>query len=127
FFVGGARVTAADVVPLVDAGECLVLADASGVVGCIHVSTTGGQGYFGMLAVAPGRQGQGLGRRLIAEAEARARTAGCTTMRIMVVNLRTDLLAFYERLGYTPTATEPYTHRRVLQPCHFVVMEKSLR
>jgi hypothetical protein len=47
-------------------------------------------------------------------------------MTIKVVNLRTDLLLRYERLGYAATGTEPYVHRPVLQPCHFVLMEKPL-
>lgn len=127
FFVAGDRVSRADVESIVRAGECLVADEGARVVACIHVSSDSGRGYFGMLAVSPDVQGRGLGRRLIAAAEDRARSAGCAVMDIKVVNLRTDLIAFYERLGYAATGTEPYEHRPVLQPCHFVTMEKRLR
>jgi GNAT superfamily N-acetyltransferase len=80
-----------------------------------------------MLAVRPDAQGRGLGGRLIAEAEARAARAGASVMDIKVVNLRTDLLPRYTRMGYVATGTEPYDHRPVLQPCHFILMEKGLR
>jgi GNAT superfamily N-acetyltransferase len=80
-----------------------------------------------MLAVRPDAQGRGLGGRLIAEAEAWAARAGASVMDIKVVNLRTDLLPRYARMGYVATGTEPYEHRPVLQPCHFILMEKGLR
>ncbi len=79
-----------------------------------------------MLAVHPRVQGQGVGHRLIAAAEARVREAGARRMDIKVVNLRTDLLPLYQRLGYLATGTEPYTHRSVLRPCHFILMTKLL-
>jgi GNAT superfamily N-acetyltransferase len=126
FFVGGNRVSAADVFALIRSNHCLVAASGGDVAACIEVSVSGRSGYFGMLAVAPRHQGRGLGRRMIAAAETRARNAGCTLMRITVVNLRTELFPFYERLGYVAVGTKPYTHRPVIQPCHFVVMEKSL-
>jgi hypothetical protein len=48
-------------------------------------------------------------------------------MEIRVVNLRTDLIPRYERLGYAETgAIEPYEHRPTIRDCHFVVMRKAL-
>ncbi len=35
-------------------------------------------------------------------------------------------MEFYERLGYVATATAPYEHRPLLQPCHFILMTKPL-
>lgn len=126
FFVGGDRVGAPEINRLIAAGEILVAEDAQGVVACVHVFVHDGRGYFGMLAAASRARGHGLGHVLIAEAEARARVAGAHHMDIKVVNLRTELFPYYERLGYVATGTEPYEHRQVLQPCHFVLMEKRL-
>lgn len=126
FFVGGDRIGPADVLGLIDAGACLVAEEGGQVVACVQVAARAPRGYFGMLAVAPAVQGRGLGRRLIAVAESTVRAAGCALMDIKVVNLRTDLVAFYQSLGYRTTGTEPYEHRPVLQPCHFVLMEKRL-
>ena len=92
----------------------------------MYVSVSGERGYFGMLAVAPDHRGRGFGHALIQAAEDHARAAGCRVMDIKVVNLRAELFAFYERLGYRVVGTEPYEHRPVLQPCHFVRLEKQL-
>lgn len=126
FFVAGDRTHAAEVRDLVRAGQCYVAEDAGRVVACVEVAAKDGRGYFGMLAVSPAIQGRGLGRRLIAFAEDTARAAGCAVMDIKVVNVRGDLVRFYESLGYGITGTEPYVHRPVLQPCHFVLMAKGL-
>lgn len=126
FFVGGNRVEAPEIRELTTAGELLVVEQDDQVVACVHVSVRGEGGYFGMLAVHPRVQGQGIGHRLVAAAETRVREAGGRRMDIKVVNLRTDLLPLYDRLGYVATGTEPYTHRSVLQPCHFILMTKRL-
>lgn len=126
FFVGGDRTASAEISQLIDASEVFVVDDELGVAACVHVAVHEGRGYFGMLAVRPDAQGKGLARLLIEDAEARVRAAGCQWMDIKVVNLRTDLVPFYERLGYVAGGTEPYVHRPVLQPCHFVLMTKRL-
>jgi GNAT superfamily N-acetyltransferase len=76
--------------------------------------------------VDPARQGGGLGRLLVEAAEAHCRGAGCRKIDLRVVNLRTELPPFYRRLGYVATGTEPYVDDDATQPCHFVVMSKSL-
>jgi GNAT superfamily N-acetyltransferase len=127
FFVSGDRTNADEIRRLTTAGTFLVLHDEGGdLLATVYTTVRDGRGYFGMLAVAPEAQGRGLGRRLIAEAERRARLAGARWMDISVVNLREDLLRFYERLGYRPTGTAPYVHRPVIQPCHFVTMSRRL-
>jgi N-acetylglutamate synthase-like GNAT family acetyltransferase len=127
FFVAGDRTSAERVRSALEAGTFLVDEDPAGeVAACVHVSMDGTRAHFGMLAVDPVRQGRGRGRALIAEAERRARTQGATALDIEVVNLRTDLVVFYERLGYRAVGTRPYEHRPVRQPCHFICMTKPL-
>lgn len=129
FFVAGDRTDAGEVRRLMNEGRFLVIdrdEPPAGIAGCVFTSVEGDRGYFGMLAVAPEAQRRGLGRVMIETCESAARGAGCRVMTIKVVSLRADLLRRYERLGYLVTGTEPYVHRPVIQPCHFVDMEKPL-
>jgi len=127
FFVEGDRVNSADVLALIRGAECYVATvDEGRVVACLEVSARDGRGYFGMLAVRPSMQGRGLGRRLITFAEDTARRAHSAVMDIKVVSVRPDLVRFYSSLGYEVAGTEPYVHRPVLMPCHFVLMRKGL-
>jgi GNAT superfamily N-acetyltransferase len=119
FFKIGDRTDPAEVREKMTHGAFIVLEDADGTLaGSIYVTAHDGLGYFGMLSIDPARQGQGLGSRLIAEAENHCRRA---------VNLRTELPPFYRRFGYTETGTRPFNEtERASRPCHFIVMSKRL-
>ncbi|GAA4010382.1 GNAT family N-acetyltransferase [Hymenobacter fastidiosus] len=87
--------------------------------------------YLGMLSVAPTLQAHGLGKHLLRAAEDYARRQDCFRLRITVISVRTELLAWYERHGYQRTgATEPFpTGPRFglpRQPLELVVLEKPL-
>ncbi|MGN6789899.1 MAG: GNAT family N-acetyltransferase [Rhodanobacteraceae bacterium] len=61
-------------------------------------------GYFGMFSVRPEAQGSGTGRALLAEAERVARDEWhARTMRMTVIDVRAELIAWYERRGYRRT------------------------
>jgi GNAT superfamily N-acetyltransferase len=110
-----------------DRGRFLVLDDDYGIAGCVYVQVNGELGYFGLLSVDPSRQGQGIGTTLLRAAEEFCRGAGCRTMEILVVNLRTELLPYYRRHGYTEIGVRPFPDdERTRRPCHFVVMRKPL-
>ncbi|MBV8972196.1 MAG: GNAT family N-acetyltransferase [Sphingomonadaceae bacterium] len=81
----------------------LVAEEAGAIVACVEVSLRGPIAYLGQLAVEPTRQASGLGRAMIAAAEAHARAHGATTMEMTVVDRRTELIAYYGRRGYVPT------------------------
>ncbi|MFA5540025.1 MAG: GNAT family N-acetyltransferase [Gemmobacter sp.] len=53
------------------------------------------------IRVATDRRGSGLGAALMADAEARARAAGCRLMQLTTNRARPRAHAFYERLGFT--------------------------
>ncbi|MFF8680711.1 GNAT family N-acetyltransferase [Streptomyces sp. NPDC015237] len=74
------------------------------IVACCQLEHRGEHAYFGMFAVSPALQGEGLGRTIIAEAERQARgTWGVTEMHMTVISVREDLIAWYERRGYRRT------------------------
>ena len=94
FFKRGARTDADDVRARMAKGEFLLVDGPDGVpAATVYMSLTLDKGYLGMLAVDPGRQGQGLGRLLTDAVEARCRAAGYRLVEIHVVNLRQELPA----------------------------------
>jgi len=91
----------------------VVLAERDGVLlACAHVADEDGHGYFGMFAVAPGLQGAGIGKALLAQCERIAREEWrLPDMRMTVIDIRDELIAFYERRGYRRTGVyKPFPH-----------------
>lgn len=85
-------------------GTVLVVEDGTEIVACCQLERRDDHVYFGMFAVAPGRQGGGLGRDLLAEAERHAREQWHSgELRMTVITQREDLIAWYERRGYVRT------------------------
>ncbi|HRL06539.1 GNAT family N-acetyltransferase [Brevundimonas diminuta] len=121
---------------LADASRVLLLAEIDGVLtGCVQVAKQGeGLAYLGLLTVDPRRQAGGLGRWLIAAAEAEAIDRfGATRMEMTVIRQRAELIAWYERRGYRLTGeTRPFPldDERFGLPqtreLEFVVLEKAL-
>ncbi len=104
------------------------------LLACAHVAENDGAGYFGMFAVRPDLQGAGLGKIMIADAERVAREEwAMATMRMTVIDVRAELIAFYERRGYRRTGAHqpfPYGDPRFGLPrrddLRFEVLEKAL-
>jgi GNAT superfamily N-acetyltransferase len=127
FFIDRDRIDATKVREMMGTGVFLLTEEEEELVACVYVEIRGTRAYFGLLAVDPARQGEGLGRRMMLEAEEYARAAGCLFGDLRVVNLRTELPQFYRRLGYAETRTEPFAAAaEPSQPCHFIVMSKAL-
>jgi len=124
FFVDGDRTNAAEIEQMMATGEFVVLEQPGALAAAVYVEQLG---YFGMLAVLPGLQGMGLGKRLVGIAEAMCEAAGATTMHLRIINLREELARWYRSLGYREIGTTPYVHRPVKKPVHFVDMAKPLR
>ena len=126
FFVHGERTSVAEVEAMFRKGRFLVCEDPAPAA-CVYVELRGERGYFGLLSVDPARQKTGLGRRLVEAAEVFCRAAGCRAMDMRFVDVRSELPAFYARLGYAPTGTEPFPSEvPTKQPVHFVTMSKAL-
>jgi len=116
FFIDGDRTSPEKVRELFVTGNFLVAEDGNALVGCVYVERRGERGYVGLLSIDPVRQRSGLGSWLMTAA-----------MDLRVVNLRQELPAFYRRLGYAETGTEPFPpDAKPKLPCHLVTMSKHL-
>ena len=105
--------------------------DAGDIEGCVFLSKKERGLYLGMLTVAPELQGAGIGKKLLAAAEAYAREQGCTFIYMNVFSVRQELIAWYERHGYRRTGEmKPYEANPEfgvpVQPLEFVILEKEL-
>lgn len=114
----------------------LVAEDGCALAGCVQIwDQGGGTTYLGMLSIDPPRQAVGLGRRLIAAAEAEAIHAfDARRMEMTVISQREELIAYYERRGYALTGeSRPFPHddprfgRPKRPDLFFVVLEKQLQ
>ena len=120
---------------IVRLGSRVLLAERAGILlGCAHVSVEDGAGYFGMFSIRPDLQGAGLGKLLLAEAERVVREEWkLPAMRMTVIDVREELIAFYERRGYRRTgikkpfpATDPRFGIPRRDDLRFEVLEKPL-
>ena len=116
-------------------GSRVVLAERDGaLLACAHVAVDGDAGYFGMFSVVPGLQGGGIGKQVLAECERIVRDDWrLPAMRMTVIDVRDELIAFYQRRGYRRTGVTkpfPYGDARFGEPkrgdLRFEVLEKTL-
>lgn len=113
----------------------ILLAERDGeLLACAHVCIDAGAGYFGMFSVRPTLQGGGIGKAVLAEAERIVRDDWrASTMEMTVIDIRDELIGFYERRGYRRTGIKkpfPYGDARFGLPkrddLRFEVLEKVL-
>lgn len=113
----------------------LAVWDGGEPLACIALTEKGdGLVYVSLVTVDPERQGSGLGRQLLDAAERYAADAlGANRAEMTVISLRTELVHWYERRGYTLTGERrPFHHgdARFGLPrrgdLEFVVLEKPL-
>lgn len=137
----GRRTGADDIAACIDRDRSLILVgERDGeLLACANVAVeaaddAGEAGYFGMFSVRPSLQGSGIGKTMLAEAERIVREEWkLTAMRMTVIDIREELIAFYQRRGYRRTGILkpfPYGDERFGLPrrddLRFEVLEKSL-
>jgi ribosomal protein S18 acetylase RimI-like enzyme len=135
-FLDGRRTGPDDIENILSRAQSqLLLAERDGaLLACAHVAVEDGAGYFGMFSVDPSQQGGGIGKIVLAEAERIAREQWqCPAMRMTVIDIRDELIAFYERRGYRRTGIKkpfPYGDARFGLPkrddLRFEILEKPL-
>jgi ribosomal protein S18 acetylase RimI-like enzyme len=110
----GQRVDVAGITELIDKPHsAIVLCESGGeLLACVHVEQRESAAYLGMFSVRPTRQGSGLGRAMLAEAERIARDEWQRSeMQMTVISIRDELIAWYERCGYRRSGTyEPFPY-----------------
>jgi ribosomal protein S18 acetylase RimI-like enzyme len=105
------------------------------LLGCCQIERRSTQtAYFGSFAVRPDLQNAGLGKVLLAAAEAAARRVWqVSAMEMTVIAQRSELIAWYRRRGYELTGETrpfPYDDERAGLPrrtdLQFVVLAKRI-
>ena len=109
----------------------MIVAEVDGrLAGCVCLSVDGRGARFGLLAVDPRFQGNGLAPLLIGEAERRARARGQEILRLDCAK-ETGMPAYYTSLGYEVERETPdhlFQNRKVRKgPITLVKMMKRLR
>jgi ribosomal protein S18 acetylase RimI-like enzyme len=61
-----------------------------------------GRGWLNYLAVAPRFRRKGIGREMVAAAEARLQQMGCPKINIQIRTSNTAVIEFYRRIGFKP-------------------------
>jgi ribosomal protein S18 acetylase RimI-like enzyme len=91
------------------------LADgAGGLEGVLILQAAPDHLLIWSIATAPSLQGSGLGRRLLADAEARTRELGLARLRLYTGEPLTGNIAWYARHGYVRERVEDLGDRRIV-------------
>lgn len=81
--------------------DVLVGRDAAGrIVGSVMVGHDGHRGWLYYVAAAPDVRGVGIGRQMVAAADAWLLQRGVVKAQLLVRDTNTQVVAFYERLGF---------------------------
>jgi ribosomal protein S18 acetylase RimI-like enzyme len=70
------------------------------VVATCMAGYEGHRGWINYLAVSPQHRRQGIATLMMAQAESRLRTAGCPKINLQVREANTEVIQFYESIGY---------------------------
>jgi ribosomal protein S18 acetylase RimI-like enzyme len=109
----------------------LLCDETGGIKGCVNLQLQAAAVYLGMFAVQPGIQGQGLGRMLLTASENWTLESGRERIVMWVISVRTELIAWYQRLGFRDTGErkefkEDGLSGPHLRPLEFMILEKAI-
>ncbi|HTM93807.1 MAG TPA: GNAT family N-acetyltransferase [Flavisolibacter sp.] len=101
------------------------------LAGCVFLEKKAERLYLGMLSVSPQIQAQGIGKKLLKAAEEHAKEVGCAVIEMTVISVRKELIAWYQRNGYTDTGKrEPFPDDGKFgnprEQLEFIYMEKQV-
>lgn len=130
---GDSRTSEADLSKLLADPLAVILTcqDEAGIAGSVYLKKDSDELYLGMLSVNPRLQGIGIGKLLLKAAEEHAREQGCKSIKMTVISVRKELIAWYGKHGYQPTGQrETFPNDNEFgtprQPLEFVVLKKVL-
>lgn len=92
----------------------LVMEEGEQIIASAMLGEDGHRGWVHYVATRPDRQGQGIGQRMMAAAEAWLAARGVWKVQLLVRNGNDRARAFYERLGYRDT--QSFCLQKVLAP-----------
>lgn len=132
--IDGTRTDAELLRAIIQRSDSVILkyVDNHEIIGCVELRVENGKLYLGMLTVKPTLQKSGIGKKLMQAAETYAREKGCTAIFMHVLTDRSELIAWYERQGYTDTGLRKpfaFTDPRYgfpKKPLEFMIMEKKI-
>jgi ribosomal protein S18 acetylase RimI-like enzyme len=104
----------------IEAGETYVMVEDGELVGTIEVGSERNHLFIRSVAVRPDRQGEGIGRELMAFAEGIAARAGLPEIQLYTNEKMWENLSFYGRLGFVET------HRKLDQGYRRIYLRKKV-
>ena len=112
-----------DYAPLVDSGRVWVLQPAGEIDGVLVLIPETDHLLLYSIAVAPHRQGEGLGQAMMAFTEARARDLDLAEVQLYTNEMMSENIAYYEARGYVEFDRRPHPTRDGATTVH---MRKSV-
>ena len=104
--IAGQRTNARQVADAINRPDSFILLCLKGqeIVACVHVEKERTECHIGTLAVSPSLQSEGIGNRMLSQAEDFARmTFSSEIFTILVLSARPELISFYTKRGYQRT------------------------
>lgn len=102
----GVRTYDDEIASLINTPHSLILIGLVGeeIIASMHLQLVSDAAFLGMFAVKPMGQAAGVGKAMMAEAEAVVKREWAAKKILMdVISVRAELIAFYERRGYVRT------------------------
>lgn len=101
------------------------------MTGSVYLEAKNENLYMGMLSVEPILQGKGIGKLLVSNAIQYGQSLGLEKLQIQVVHLRTELILWYEKLGFISSDKMmpfevPLEFGKPKVPLHFIEMYRIL-
>jgi 2-keto-3-deoxy-L-fuconate dehydrogenase len=117
-----------DYAEVLTAKEAWIAEDEAGASGLLILELRPGEVHIWSVSVAPRAQGKGVGNRLLAAAEDRARELGIGLMTLLTGAKLTRNIAWYERRGYALARIEELPDRKIvhMQKTIAVAKEKNV-
>jgi ribosomal protein S18 acetylase RimI-like enzyme len=78
----------------------LVALEGPLIVGSVMAGYEGHRGWISRIAVLQAHRHEGIGKRLLLEAEKRLAALGCIKINLQVVETNSAVVRFYEEAGY---------------------------
>lgn len=105
--------------------------DRGEIIGTVNLQQHGNRLYLGMFSVSPHLQGGGIGKELLKYSELHAKAVNCNSIYMSVISVRSKLMDWYIRHGYTDTGERnPFVEDELtgkhLQKLEFAILEKYI-